>query len=59
MNIPAGEIDFVVEVLFLDDVIVEGDEYFSLNLSTTDANLDISTSTVIVMIQEDDSKSSN
>ena len=57
MNIPAGDTNYIVEVPFVDDIIVEGDEHFDVRLSTTDSSLLISTMTATVTIQEDDSKS--
>ena len=56
MTIPAGDIDYIIEVALLDDIIVEGDEHFVVHLSTTDSNIVISTATATVTIQEDDSK---
>ena len=56
VNIPAGDTNYIVEIPFVDDIIVEGAEYFVVHLSTTDSSLVISTTTATVTIQEDDSK---
>lgn len=56
MTLPAGNKYHIVEIPFNDDVIYEGDEHFFVKVSSTDANVIISTSTVNVTIREDDSK---
>ena len=44
------------EIDVLDDSVVEGDEYFSLYLTTEDVSLTVATPTANVTILEDDSK---
>lgn len=56
VTIPANEINYTLRVPLLDDSIVEGDEYFSIRLFTTDSSVVVSIGTVDVTIQEDDSK---
>lgn len=56
VTIPANEIDYTLRIPLLDDSIVEGDEYFSIRLFTTDSSVVVSIGTVDVTIQEDDSK---
>ena len=52
----AGENELVVEIDVLDDSVVEGDEYFSVYLTTEDVSLTVTTPTANVTILEDDSK---
>ena len=54
--IAAGMSVYMIELSILDDLIVEGDEQFSLLLSTDDVALTISTEMATVNIQDDDSK---
>ena len=54
--IPAGENELVFEIDVLDDSVVEGDEYFSVYLTTEDVSLTVTTPTANVTILEDDSK---
>ena len=56
VHIPAGKAVSTLEVPLIDDVIVEGNEHFSVHLSTADSGLAISTSAANVTIREDDSK---
>ena len=56
LTIPAGENEVSIEIEILDNGIVEGDEYFLVGLSTTDASLTVATSSANVTILEDDSK---
>ena len=56
VHIPAGKAVSTLEVPLIDDVIVEGNEDFSVHLSTADSGLAVSTSAANVTIREDDSK---
>lgn len=56
VRIPAGENHVTVVIPIIDDVIVEKNEYFLVELSTTDSNVFISTPIANVTIEEDDSK---
>ena len=56
VRIPAGENHVTVVIPIIDDVIVEKNEYFLVELSTTDSNVFISTPIANVTLEEDDSK---
>lgn len=56
VTIPANERNYNLRVPLLDDSVVEGDEYFSVRLTTTDTSLVVAIGTVMVTILEDDSK---
>ena len=56
MSIPAGEDEVTVAIPIIDDVIVERNEYFLVELSTSDTSVLISTPITNVTIEEDDSK---
>ena len=56
VNIPAGEDEVTVAIPIIDDVIVERNEYFLVELSTSDTSVLISTPITNVTIEEDDSK---
>ena len=56
ITISAGETVYQVEVPLIDDEAVEGEENFSVFLSTTDTALLISTETATVAVKDDDRK---
>ena len=56
LTFPAGETTDVVEIEIIDDIIVEGDEYFLIHMTTEDAGVTIATAYANVTLIEDDSK---
>lgn len=56
MTITANEMNYTLRVPLLNDSVVEGDEYFSIRLTTSDTSLVVAIGKVNVTILEDDSK---
>ena len=56
LTIPAGENEVSFELQILNDEVVEKNEYFSVDLSSSDDSVAIATLTANVTILEDDSK---
>ena len=56
LTVPAGENEVSFELQILNDAVVEKNEYFSVELSSSDGSVAIATPSANVTILEDDSK---
>ena len=59
MNFQSGETIKNVSITILDDIYVEGTEYFILKIESMEGDITFSVSEAVVAIQDDDGKNSN
>ena len=59
MNFQSGETFKNISITILDDIYVEGTEYFILKIESMEGDVTFSVSEAVVAIQDDDGKKNN